>query len=141
QAAISRLNKVSTETPQNAGKNSHNRAEIEISEAELVHDLFETVPKLAPFGEGNPVPFFKMTSIQIRKVYDGYRVGNCPETFWATRRVRHQLSISIGQEITGNIEFFIDGVGRGYISRFQTFEEEEYVEIEEILESTNKEEG
>jgi len=140
-AAISRLNAVSTETPQNTGTNFRNRAEIEINETELVHDLFETVPKLAPFGEGNPVPFFKMTNIQIRKVYDGYRVGNCSETFWATRRVRHQLNISIGQEVTGNIEFFIDGVGRGYISRFQTFDELDYAEFAEILESTNNELG
>ncbi|MCI0515448.1 single-stranded-DNA-specific exonuclease RecJ [candidate division KSB1 bacterium] len=118
-ATINRLNEAAANTPKEFMVSRATRAEVEISIDELHPNLFTELTCLAPFGEGNPPPLFSLKNVEIRKNYDGYRINSCPQSFWATRHVRQQLNFSIGIVICGDIDFFIDGTGRAYISHFQ----------------------
>lgn len=118
-ATIEKLKDVAARLPQDYRNKRNTNAEVEIEFEELNPDIFYDITQLAPFGEGNPAPLFLLKDAEIKKYYDGYRISQCSKSFWATKRVRHQLNFPIGVATKGDIEFFIEDTGRGYISRFQ----------------------
>lgn len=122
-ATIEKLNETAAKFPQNSSALRTSNAEVELGKEELESSIFNEVVRLSPFGEGNPPPLFKIQDVEIKKYYDGYRVGKCSQAFWATRRIRHQLNYPIGVTVKGNVEFFIEDTGRGYISRVQLIPE------------------
>jgi single-stranded-DNA-specific exonuclease len=123
-ATIEKLNETAAQFPPNSNIVRTSNAEIQITTEELRRDIVSDVILLSPFGEGNPPPLFKLENVEIKKYYDGYRLSNCSQSFWATRRIRHQLNFPIGVTVAGNVEFFIEDTGRGYISRVNIFSEE-----------------
>ncbi len=114
---IAKLTQVANQTPQNIENPRASRAEIEFLLSEINEDLFKSISKMAPFGEGNTTPTFLIKNVEIRKFHDGYRLNSCDEVFWGTRRIRNQLNFSNDIVVKGSIEFFVDETGRGYISR------------------------
>jgi len=117
---LAKLQEAAAKTSSNLPGLRSSRAEVEMLVSDLNYRLFEDIPKLGPFGEGNPTPVFVIKEAEIRKDYDGYRLISFNRVFWGTRRVRQQLNLDTGEVTRGLIEFFIDQNGRGYISRFQS---------------------
>jgi len=124
-AAISKLNEIAAKIPPNTIHHRHTNAEVELTIDELTYHIFQEVTQLSPFGEGNPAPLFLVKNVELQKYYDGYRINNYEHSLWATRRIRHQLNFPIGISVKGDVEFFIEDSGRGYISRFQIANEED----------------
>lgn len=114
---IARLSQIANKTPQNIEFPRASKAEIEFALDEINDDLFKLISKMAPFGEGNSTPTFLLKNVEIRKFHDGYRINTCHAVFWGTRRIRNQLNFSNDVVVKGNVEFFVDEIGRGYISR------------------------
>lgn len=132
-ATIEKLNETAARFPQNSGVLRSTNAEMQITAAELCLDIVNEVVVLAPFGEGNPPPLFKLENVAIKKHYDGYRINECPQSFWATRRIRHQLNFPIGITVTGDVEFFVEDSGRCYISRVFIYSEENIYQVNDEL--------
>lgn len=92
---------------------------IELTLDELNSQFISEITRLAPFGEGNPMPNFQCKNIYLERIRSGFHAAGYNIIFFPTRRIRHQWVFPYGRPVKVNISFIIDGNGKLYITDFQ----------------------